>query len=295
VEGLYFQTKEEVAGKRARYQLTSGTILTTGMVSENALGSYASGQIPPGYVAIPIPITMLTSVSFALQPGDHVSVLVALLLEELDPNFQSKLPNTTASVGESGGTDVEGGQKNLTITITSNGEGSVQGRTELDPILNQPVYVQPSEPQRPRIVTQLLISDAMVLGVGRFPKDGGPGDTVAEPTPQAAGELTPTPGGPTPPPVADPDQVTLVVTPQDAVTLNYIMLNKGARLNLALRSAGDTKPMSAEAVTLQFLMDQYNIPFPSKLPYGLEPRVDSLDYNHGFNALPSVQATPAPQ
>ena len=89
------------------------------------------------------------------------------------------------------------------------------------------------------------------------------------PTPVPAG------GQATPVPVAtqapqEPNQITLVVTPQDAVTLNYIMLNlKGASLNLVLRSAGDTKPISAEAVTLQFLMDQYNIPFPSKLPYGL--------------------------
>lgn len=74
--------------------------------------------------------------------------------------------------------------------------------------------------------------------------------------------------------------ITLVVTPQDAVTLNYIMLNKGAKINLVMRSAGDTQVGKTEAVTLQFLMDQYNIPFPSKLPYGLEPRVDCLDYYH---------------
>jgi Flp pilus assembly protein CpaB len=292
VEGLYFKTKEDVAGKRARYQLTSGTILTTGMVSANALGSYASGQIPPGYVAIPIPITMLTSVSYALQPGDHVSVLVALLLEELDPNFQSALPNVTGSVEKPGTGTTETGSQKLTITIT-NGDGS-QGRTELDPILNEPVYVQPSEPQRPRIVTQLIISDAMVLGVGRFPKDGGTGEVTPEPTTQPQPGVTPTPG-PTAAPAPDPDQVTLVVTPQDAVTLNYIMLNKGAKLNLVLRSAGDTKSVSAEAVTLQFLMDQYNIPFPSKLPYGLEPRIDSLDYNHGSSPSPITQPTPAPQ
>lgn len=294
VEGLYFKTKEEVKGKRARYQLTSGTILTTGMVSENALGSYASGQIPPGFVAIPIPIEMLTSVSYALQPGDHVSVLVALLLEELDPNFQSKLPNTTGDVIKPG-TAAEGKAQSLTMTIQSNGPASKQGRTELDPILNQPVYVQPSEEQRPRIVTQLIISDAMVLGVGRFPKDGGPGGPTPTPTPVAAGQPTPAPTAIPEASSVNPDQVTLVVTPQDAVTLNYIMLNKGARLNLALRSAGDTKAVTAEAVTLQFLMDQYNIPFPSKLPYGLEPRVDSLNYNHGFSAAPVVQPTAPPQ
>jgi pilus assembly protein CpaB len=283
VEGLYFKTKEEVAGKRARYQLSSGTILTTGMMSENALGSYASGQIPPGYVAIPIPITDMTSVSFALQLGDHVSVLVALRLEELDPNFQTKLPNYTGSVLKPG-TAAEGSDQSLTITIQSNGPNSKQGRTELDPVLNEPVYVQPSEEQRPRIVTQLIISDAMVLGVGKFSLEGGPSGAAAPtPTPAPGGE--PTPGPEVTKTPSDPNQITLVVTPQDAVTLNYIMLNlKGASLNLVLRSAGDTKSMSAEAVTLQFLMDQYNIPFPSKLPYGLN--------QEGVLSAPTSQPTP---
>jgi pilus assembly protein CpaB len=91
----------------------------------------------------------------------------------------------------------------------------------------------------------------------------------------------------------DPDQISLVVSPQDAVTINYIMLNSGAMLNLALRSAGDTKVDKTEAVTLQFLMDQYNIPFPSKLPYGTEPRVDVLDYYH--KTVPGAQVpTPVP-
>ncbi len=300
VEGLYFKTKEQVSGKRARYQLQSGTILTTGMLSTAAVGSYASGAIPPGYVAISIPITKLTSVSYALQPGDHVSVLVALLLEELDPNFQSKLPNNTANVvspgnAAAGGANPPAGSGSLTMGITSGGSGSGQGRTELDPVLNKPVYVVPSEAQRPRIVTQILVADAMVLGVGRFPKDGGPGIAPVLPTP-VPGQATPTPG-PTAAPSPDPDQVTLVVSPQDAVTINYVLLNNGARFNLALRSAGDTKEVKAEAVTLQFLMDQYNIPFPSKLPYGLEPRTDTLDYSHsGAGSSPAAAAgTPSPQ
>lgn len=50
----------------------------------------------------------------------------------------------------------------------------------------------------------------------------------------------------------------------------------GAKLNLALRSAGDAERLTTEAVTLQFLMDQYNIPNPAKLPYSLEPRIDEL-------------------
>ncbi|HQP09275.1 MAG TPA: hypothetical protein PLY85_09660, partial [Anaerolineaceae bacterium] len=64
---------------------------------------------------------------------------------------------------------------------------------------------------------------------------------------------------------------------QDAVTLNYLMLS-GAQLNLALRGAGDDQRIPTEAVTLQFLMEQYGIPYPAKLPYGIQPRVDEMIY-----------------
>lgn len=293
VEGLYFKTKDQIKGRRARYQLQSGTILSTGMLSEGAIGSYVSSQIPPGYVAISVPISDITAVSYALQPGDHVSVLVSLLLAELDPNFQSKLPNHTAKV-ESPGPRTTAAPGVSTIGITGGSASSAQGRTELDPILNQPVYVQAAEPQRPRIVTQMLVSDAMVLGVGLFPLSGGPvtastaaptpvpGQTTPTPTPAAAAAAPAAPTGPT--------QISLIVTPQDAVAINYVLMNQGAKINLVLRSAGDTKVVKTESVTLQFLMDQYNVPFPSKLPYGLEPRTDNLD-----SISRSPVLTPAPQ
>jgi pilus assembly protein CpaB len=301
-EGLYFKSKESLQGKRARYQLQAGTILTVGMLSESAVGSWASSQIPPGYVAISIPITKYTSVSYALQAGDHVSVMVALMLEELDPNFQSKLPNYSGIVAPPGETQttVTGDKStiasvtSLTLGIIAGGAGATIGRTELEPVLNKPIYVQPSESQRPRIVTQVLVSDAMVLYVGKFPKDGGAGGAkAAAPTPTPAPGVTPTPG-PAPAATDNPEEITLVVTPQDAVTLNYIMLTNGAKLNLALRGMGEdpNKDAKIEAVTLQFLMDQYNIPFPSKLPYGLEPRDNSLNYFHP-TAAPAAAPAPA--
>ena len=99
---------------------------------------------------------------------------------------------------------------------------------------------------------------------------------------QPPATATPEPGAeqqqvaPTPTPVPlPPDVITLIVSPQDAVTLNYLML-AGANLNMVLRSAGDTDVQTTEAVTLQFILDQYQIPNPAKLPYGLEPRIDTF-------------------
>jgi len=276
-EGFFYKDVNEVIGKRARLPLQASIALTTGLLSDVSVGSFVSAQIPPGYVAISIPIDILSAVSWALTPGDHVSVLVALKVVELDPGFQSMLPNNAGKVdafclGKDGNPLVDSTGKPVlcskTIEITS---ATGIGRTELEPTINQPVYVIPSEAQRARIVSQMLISDATVLGLGDLSaivKAASEG-TSANPTPAP----TPAPNAtaaPAPPVI---DKITLVVSPQDAVTLNYVMqyLNQGAKLNLVLRSSQDTKQTKTEAVTLQFLMDQYNIPLPSKLPYGLEP------------------------
>jgi hypothetical protein len=91
---------------------------------------------------------------------------------------------------------------------------------------------------------------------------------LVEPAP-TEGEVV-IPEGPKP-----PDVITLVVSPQDAVTLNYLIFS-GAQLTLALRGTGDDTIELTEAATLQFLLDQYNISVPAKLPYGLEPRINDL-------------------
>jgi len=50
----------------------------------------------------------------------------------------------------------------------------------------------------------------------------------------------------------------------------------GSQLTLALRPSGDDTRVQTEATTLDFLLTQYNIPVPVKLPYGMQPRVDNL-------------------
>lgn len=268
IPGFYFKDFEEVIGKRSRYPLDPPLVLTSGLLSNSPVGSFASSLIPPGYVAISVPINMVTAIPTAILPGDHVTVIAAILLEDLDQNFQTKLPNYTADV-QAPGKPGESPTIPKTLKITSGGNTSSQGRTELDPILNQPIYIQPSEEQRPRLVSQVLIPDAIVLGRGDMTEATKasiePGRTSATPTPVPSTTVTPTP-------VTNQalnNHITLIVNPQEAVTLNYAMLNPGIKLNLVLRSAKETKQYKTEAVTLQFLLDQYSIPLPSKLPYGI--------------------------
>ena len=265
VEGLFFTELQNVIGNQAKYNLEQGVPLTPSLITTAQEGSIASFEIEPGKVAISIPITNLTSVSYGLQPRDHVNVIASISLLDIDPDFQTKLPNLTAAVQIPGPSGEEGGATSASAVISSGGAGSTQGRTELDTTLNQPLYVIPSESQRSRLVSQSLIQDAIVLWVGEFPIDG---NISAQPTPvpevpTAEGEEA------APEPVERPDLITLIVSPQDAVTLNYMMLSN-AKLMLVLRGAGDTQQVDTEAVTLQFIMDQYKIPYPAKLPYGLD-------------------------
>lgn len=261
VAGSFYQSLDEVVGTRARYDLTPHTPLTGALIVEGE-GSMPAFQIPRGMVAISIPASKLSTVSYGLQAGDHVNVIASLLMVDIDPNFQTLLPNNSESV-------ILPGPMDDPITGTATLGDSIMGRAELDPSLGVGVYVYPKEEQRPRLVSQTLIQDAVVLQMGIFAQPNTQRSTQAsmEGNPnQAQGQAEAAA-------IMAPDVVTLIVSPQDAVTLNYLMLS-GAQLNLVMRSAGDNIVTSTEAVTLQFVLDQYGIPNPAKLPYGTQPRFE---------------------
>jgi Flp pilus assembly protein CpaB len=266
-------------------------LLTTGMVVDTTeqlseTGSTAALQIPRGMVAVSVPINRLSSVSYALRPGDHVNVIVSLLFVDLDADFQSILPNKNAVVIAPSPGSLETGE-GATLTAASEGAAGVQGRAEIDPLLEQTFYVVPSEGQRPRLVAQTLLQDSIVLGIGEFPLKEEEAAPEVQATPQAeepAPQQQEAAPQPTPTPLPKPEVITLIVTPQDAVTLNYL-LNGPARISLALRPADDDTRVQTEAATLDFLLKQYNIPVPVKLPYGAE----------SFEGSPQPAPQPTPQ
>lgn len=295
IQGMFTEIGD-VIDQVARFDFPQGTFLTQEMITEDITtlsdaGSDAALLIDPGMVAVPIPITRLSSVAYGLRPGDGVNVIVTLLVVDLDAGFQSILPNNTSAVIAPGPNLILGGEEqstlvesevlqNLTAQTAAGGAVSPVGRLELDPTLGQPFYIVPSEPQRPRLVSQTLLQNVMVLQVGTFPlEEERVPEATETPVPVATeeGQLQQQQVTATPiPPPEPPDIITLVVSPQDAVTLNYL-LHSGAELSLAMRSAKDDSVAPVEAVTLQFLLDQYNIPIPAKLPFGVEPRIDELE------------------
>jgi len=274
VTGTFITDMNEVIGKRAKYDLEARMAVTQGMIVDQPTGSLASFQIPTGMTAFSVPVTRESFVSYAPQMGDHVMLIGCMMLLDMDTNFQTKLPNYTAIVKAPGANCADENCTGVTVSanINTSGDPSKQGYAAIDPNLNMATYLVPSEAQRPRLVCQTVIQDATILRVGDFSAEllpkAGENATPDEATQNAQNAAAIA--------AASPDIVSLIVTPQDVVLLNYLLSNK-VQITMALRSAGDLQILSTQPVTLQFVMDQKNIQLPAKLPYGVEPRTEALN------------------
>ncbi len=256
---------EAVYDRITRVDIVLGMPILEDMLTETpgdvgGVGSEAALQIPEGQVAYALPVARYSSMAWALQPGDHVDVIISLLVVELDEEFQSAMPNQAQCLSPS--------EDPACIGM----DGTI-GR--MDVLVNGwTVNTTPSEGQRPRLVTQLTVQDLLVLHVGDWPDPAErfAAEETPEPEEQVAEGETP----PSPPPDDRVEPLTLAITPQDAIVLDYAQA-VGARINFVLRSAGDTQNVSTNSVTLQYLMNQFNIELPPKLPYGFTPPISSLE------------------
>ncbi len=253
--------KTQLVGRVAKFPLDQGVVLTTAMITDSAAAIAIAGPqhasiIPPGMTAASIPASRLSLNAYGISDGAHVNVMACFLFVDVDSSFQTLTPNKTAVLNATG--FPEGGLPILTITV--GGAAGLQGRLELDPSLQQPFYYIPGEDtQRPRPVCQTILQDVVVMKTGNFDLAPAAGQ-AAQQQPQTT---------------LLPDIVTLIVSPQDAVTLSYMMYTN-AKISMTLRNPSDQSRLATEAATLQFLLSQYNIPVPAKLPYALQPRIDAL-------------------
>ncbi|MBT4534201.1 MAG: hypothetical protein HOC26_09210 [Chloroflexi bacterium] len=296
---LMFIDKAQIVGLYARSNYEFGQILSSTMMLTDPtqlLDELHSGHaaiIPAGMVAIEIPISRFSGMAYGLTQGDRVNVIGTMSFVDLDTQYQTILPNYLAGVVAPGEnliatTNTSGLEDGATVnTQITSGEGtidnlvaqtasgdriSIEGRAELDTLLNVPIYIVPSEQgQRPRFVSQTVLFNRVILHVGNFPLLDSQGNLIPLDDLEPVVEEVPEGEEPPPPEVPDqPDIITLVVTPQEAVTLNY-MLYAGVELTLALRPPGDVDTAPTDAVDLQYMMNVYRIPLPSQLPYGFEP------------------------
>ncbi len=285
VAAVMFTTDELgvlTSNKVAKYPLDPGVIITESMIVDRSAAVPIAGPqwaalIPPGMTAITIPSSRLALAGYGIDDGAHVNVNACFLFIDIDPTFQTALPNLTAALT---GTGV-GPDALPTLSLGVGAAGGAQGRLELEPSVQQPYYLIPSEAQRPRQVCQMILQDVVVLKRGNFPLTSGASTQPA--ADQNAQQTQP----------AAPDIVTLIVSPQDSVTLSYLVFACGrtvapvggqtpsetlcnTQILLTLRNPSDQARQATEASTLQFLLSQYNIPVPAKLPYSMQPALSAL-------------------
>jgi Flp pilus assembly protein CpaB len=252
--------------KVARFPLDQGVIITESMIVNKSEAVSIAGPawaslVPMGMTAISIPASRLSLAGYGVADGAHVNVNACFLFADVDPTFQSITPNTAGLLQGPGSLPDK-----LPVVSLSAGtatETGPQGRLELDPSIQQPFYIMPSEAQRPRTVCQVLLQNVVVLKLGNFPLSAA-ADAAQPGADQQASDTAVT-----------PDVVTLLVTPQDSITLSYLTYTNTI-LQLALRNPTDESRQATEGATLQFLLSQYNIPMPAKLPYATQPRIDIL-------------------
>ncbi len=276
VAGVMFtaEEKDQLIGQIAKVAIDQGTLITSGLVAPPGAVTDIGGPqwasiIPAGKTAVAIPISRLAAVAYGVADGAHVNLMACFAMIDVDPSFQTQLPNGTATVLGPNGAKIDE-MPGISLSVAPAGEGtSTQGRTEVEPAFQLGIYVVPSEAQRPRVVCQMMLQDVTVLRLGNF---------SLEPSSAAANAATPTPL-PNQQSVQTvtlaPDIITLIVSPQEAVALAYMVVTN-TPMYLTLRNPTDPARQVTEAATLQFLLSQFNIPVPVKLAYALTPRTDVL-------------------
>jgi pilus assembly protein CpaB len=266
VAEVMFTVGEEanLVGQTARFTLDQGTLITSSMVGADPgelPGPAWAVQVPSGMVAVAIPTNRLATAAYGVNDGAHVNVNACMTFVDVDPAYQSVLPNYVSAMR-----DVffppEGGERPYISIEPLTGElPSRQGRVELDPTFQKPIYTVPSETQRPRLVCQMILQDVVVMNLGNFQLQAPVVDPNATPAPSQQETA--------------PDIITLMVTPQDSISLNYFVYS-GAVMSMTLRNPNDNSRIEAQSATLTSLLTQYNISLPSKLPYAQQPRLDVL-------------------
>lgn len=280
-----FVDVEQVIGKIARTDIPRESPVVQAQLVENLFdigrqGSDLATQIEQGLVGIAVPLdpTGLGQAAYGFQAGDRIDVIMSFLFIDVDEEFQTRLPNSITIV-----TRVEDG----TIGFTD----ARVGRAEPSPIFPEGVVLGPSEDvQRPRLVTQRTVQDAVVLNVGWLPEDGELFG-VADASPTPASVLAP-------PPTADPNaaqnqnqQLTVVPTatsfipvimviavpPQDAITLTWA-IDSGIPITYVLRSAqdGGAASVQTDSVTLEYMINTYNVQQAEDLPFAIEPAITDI-------------------
>ncbi|GJM42400.1 MAG: hypothetical protein DHS20C20_26820 [Ardenticatenaceae bacterium] len=234
-----------------------------------------SALIPPGFVAQSVPMNRLTGVGYGVSEGDYVDIMVTFQFRQIDEEFQTYLPNNANFYLE----EVVEAAESTGSTITNTTSAIIFplepiGRFEELPT-GDLVHISPNpEDTSPRpIQVTMIIQNARVIQVGQYRLPDNPADLIPTPTPEPAAEGEPTP---TPPPASAPtatpspaDVLVVALQPQQQLLLRYAV-EANAQIFFALRGINDGQLYSVENLTLDFLLDRFNVEIPPNLGYSVE-------------------------
>ncbi len=286
---------EDAIGLYARAKIFQGETLTKdalvadpGLIGQTEYGP--SSLIPPGYIALAVPMDRLSGVAYALNEGDYIDIMMTFSFYQIDEQFQTYLQNAAVFY--------------LEDTVTTQGEVPADGGTPTPQQTNifvlwpygrfeqlptgDTVHVYGSEYQRP-VPVSMILQNARVIQVGSYVPPEPIEPATPTPEPIAEGEATPTPqpGGPIAPTATPYPNVLLVaLTPQQQLFLKYAV-ESNANIDFALRGANDNQLYTIQNVDINLLLERFNI----EIPPGFNYSVDSLTTE--VTPTPDAQAADA--
>lgn len=243
----YFSSAAQLDNMYAAQDIPQGTPILSSMLSEATIAPFPEGRVGYG-----LPMDVQGGLGWYIQEGDHVDVLAAIQLVNVDPEFQSRLPNNFQALPE-----ITAETAALANSMMLSG---IYGRFETLPN-GLDAMILPNGDAYPQLIVQLTVQDAIVWHIGA---------QLTEPTPTPETTATPSQGivtqtqpaatlAPVPAQRGDTELVSLLVTPQDALVLKYLY-EIGADLDLVIRAPGDTAYSLTEAVWSRYILDRYQIP-----------------------------------
>ena len=287
---------EDAIGLYARAKIFQGETLTKdALVADPSLIGQTeygpSSLIPPGYIALAVPMDRLSGVAYALNEGDYIDVMMTFSFYQIDEQFQTYLENAAVfyledAVTTEGEAPAEGAEP--TTTQTNIVVLWPYGRFEQLPT-GDTVHVYGSEYQRP-VPVSMILQNARVIQVGSYLPPEPIEPATPTPEPVAEGEATPTPqpGGPVAPTATPYPNVLLVaLTPQQQLFLKYAV-ESNADIDFALRGANDNQLYTVQNIDINLLLERFNI----EIPPGFNYSVDRLTTE--VTPTPDAQAADAP-
>ncbi len=266
---------EDAVGLYARTDIFQGETLTKdALVSDPTLigdGYGPSSLIPSGFVAMAVPMDRLSGVAYALTEGDTIDIMLSFVFREVDPEFQTLLHNSaTFPVEVVKQSETEGGATETSISFLI---VDPLGRFEELPT-GDLAHITANGEGRP-IPVSMILQNAKVIQVGEWqpvppvqaetPTPVPVDDPNAEPTPDpgaAASQPQVTPTSPT------PSVLLVALSPQQQLFLKYAV-ESAADIDFALRGENDGQLYSVENISLEYLLQRFNIEIPLPIEYTL--------------------------